>query len=94
MSAPALPYEPQVGLLPASREAITRIQSDRKRIAFERAKTIPWYRGKLDAIDPNRLDDPVEWQKIPILTKDSLRALDHDGFMREFCALPATEIAE
>ena len=87
-------YEPAVGRLPDSRATITRIQSVRKRIAFERAKTIPWYRGKLDQIDANRLDDPAEWQKIPILTKDILRLLDHAGFMREFCAVAADDIAE
>lgn len=87
-------YEPAIGVLPSSREEIARIQSTRKRLAFERAKTIPWYRGKLDHIDANRLDDPAVWQAIPILTKDSLRALDHAEFMRQFCAAPATDIAE
>ena len=87
-------YEPHPAALPRSREEIATIQSARKRVAFERAKAIPWYRGKLDAIDANRLDDRAEWEKIPILTKDSLRLLDHAEFMRQFCAVPATDIAE
>jgi hypothetical protein len=44
--------------LPESREAIRQIQSQRKRIAFERAKTARWYQGKLDHIDAGKLDDP------------------------------------
>ena len=47
--------------LPASRDAVRKIQSERKRIAFERAKQAPWYKGKLDRIDANRLDDPEVW---------------------------------
>ncbi|NJN39797.1 MAG: phenylacetate--CoA ligase [Gammaproteobacteria bacterium] len=87
-------YEPSPDALPSSRAHIVEIQSARKRIAFERAKTIPWYRGKLEGIDAARLDDPEVWQRIPILTKDSLRALDHQAFMREFCAAPPADIAE
>jgi phenylacetate-CoA ligase len=87
-------YEPSPDALPSSRARITEIQNARKRVAFERAKTIPWYRGKLEGIDAAQLDDPEVWQRIPILTKDSLRALDHRAFMREFCAAPPTDIAE
>ncbi len=87
-------YEPTSSTLPRSRAEITAIQRERKRVAFERAKTIPWYRGKLDHVDPLKLDDPEEWQKIPILTKDTLRTLDHAAFMQAFCAAPASNIAE
>ena len=80
--------------MPRSRSEIKAIQSKRKRVAFERAKTIPWYEGKLDQIDADRLDDPAEWQKIPILDKDTLRQFDHAEFIRQFCSVPATEIAE
>ena len=37
--------------LPKSRAEIRKIQSERKRAAFERAKKLPWYSGKLDKID-------------------------------------------
>lgn len=94
MSPMSPTYEPSPDALPSSRAHILEIQNERKRVAFERAKTIPWYRGKLDGIDAARLHDPEVWQRIPILTKDSLRTLDHQEFMREFCAAPATEIAE
>ena len=80
--------------LPASREEIKVIQSKRKRIAFERARALPWYQGKLNNIDADCLDDPKEWEKIPVLDKDVLRQLDHAEFMRQFCAVPHQEIAE
>lgn len=48
---------------PASRAEIAVIQSERKRIAFERAKKAPFYQGRLDGIDPSRLDDPEIWAK-------------------------------
>lgn len=80
--------------MPKSREDILGIQRQRKRVAFARAKTIPWYKGKLDHIDGDRLDDPREWQKIPILDKEVLRKLDHSEFLRQFCCAPSTEIAE
>lgn len=80
--------------LPASRADILKIQSERKRIAFERAKQAPWYKGRLDGIDANRLDDPEVWQRIPIVDKDILRTYDHAGFMEAFCIAPPTEIAE
>jgi phenylacetate-CoA ligase len=87
-------YEPSIDRLPASRDEIRAIQSVRKRVAFERARTIPWYAGKLDGIDASKLDDPAVWERIPILDKDTLRQFDHAEFMRRFCAVPRTEIAE
>ncbi|MEX2455450.1 MAG: AMP-binding protein [Rhodospirillaceae bacterium] len=80
--------------LPASRAEILKIQSARKRIAFERAKQAPWYRGRLDGIDADRLDEPEVWQRIPIVDKDILRRHDHAGFMEAFCVAPPTDIAE
>jgi phenylacetate-CoA ligase len=80
--------------LPGSREEIVEIQSVRKKIAFERAKTAPWYKGRLDHVNADRLDDPDEWRKIPILGKDVLREFDHAGFMQNFCVAPAGRIAE
>ncbi len=80
--------------LPESREAILKIQSERKRAAFEMAKQAPWYKGKLEHIDANRLDDPEVWQQIPIVDKDALRKLDHKTFMEQFCIAPKSDIAE
>jgi len=63
--------------LPKSRAHIAHIQSERKKNAFALAKTVPWYRDKLAGIDADALDDPAEWQKIPILDKDTLRKFSH-----------------
>ena len=41
---------------PKSRADIERIQSERKREAFRLAKNAPWYRGKLDHIEIDMLD--------------------------------------
>jgi phenylacetate-CoA ligase len=80
--------------LPKSRAEIESIQSQRKRRAVEQARRAPFYAGKLDAIDLDRLDDPDEWRKIPILTKDMLRALSDDHFYESFCVKPDDGIAE
>jgi phenylacetate-CoA ligase len=80
--------------MPKSREEITRIQSERKRVALARAKKARWYQGKLDHIDAEKLDDPNEWQKIPILNKDILRQLDHQKFLEQFSCIAPGEIAE
>ncbi len=80
--------------MPASRGEILEIQSTRKRQAFERAKTAKWYGGKLDHIDPDRLDEPGEWQKIPILDKDTLRQWSHDEFLDQICIVPREGISE
>jgi phenylacetate-CoA ligase len=87
-------YVPAVHDLPRSREHIAQIQRARKLVAFERAKTAPWYRGKLDHIRADRLDEPEEWQKIPVLDKDTLRQFDHAGFMTRFNVAPRERIAE
>jgi phenylacetate-CoA ligase len=79
---------------PASRAEISVLQSQRKRAAFERAKGAAWYRGKLDHIDPDRLDDPGEWCKIPILDKETLRQWSHDEFLEQICIADKTQISE
>jgi phenylacetate-CoA ligase len=80
--------------LPKSRAEIRKIQSERKKLAFERAKRARWYQGKLDHIDANKLDDPAEWQKIPIIDKDVLRRMSHAEFMDQLCIVPKEQIAE
>lgn len=69
---------------PTNRAEIGRIQRERKRIAFERAKRARFWKGKLDHIDPERLDDADEWNKIPILDKDQLRRLTPEEFSSQF----------
>lgn len=80
--------------LPASRDEIRKIQSERKKVAFDRAKTAKWYRGRLDHIDREKLDDPDVWGSIPIVTKDILREFDHAAFMDNFNVSAPTDLAE
>ncbi len=80
--------------LPASRAEIRALQSQRKRAAFEKAKLAPWYKGKLDHIDPDKLDDPDVWRRIPILDKDILRQWSHDAFLAQLCIADKTQISE
>ncbi|MDP9086353.1 MAG: AMP-binding protein, partial [Pseudomonadota bacterium] len=80
--------------LPKSRAEIDAIQQSRKRRAVEQAKRAPFYAGRLDHIDLARLDEADEWRKIPILTKEQLRALSDDNFYNGFCVQPSDGIAE
>lgn len=80
--------------LPKSRADIDRIQRERKRVAFERAARAPIHKKRLAGIDPAKLDDPKEWAKIPILTKDELRAMTPEAFMSEFNTAPRADIME
>ena len=80
--------------LPTSRAEIAGIQKARKRRAVEQAKRAPFYTGKLDHVDLDRLDHPDEWRKIPILDKDMLRALSDTEFYDRFCVKPDDGIAE
>lgn len=80
--------------LPKSEAEIARIQSARKRVAFERAATAPFHKKRLSGIDPAKLDDPAEWRKIPILHKEELRALSERQFYDEFNIAPRHTIWE
>ncbi len=87
MPASALPF-------PRSREDIARITAGRRRVAVERARRSAFYKGRLDHIDLDRLDRPEEWSKIPVTTKDELRALDPATFHEDFCIGPRTATVE
>lgn len=80
--------------LPKSRAEVRRIQSERKRVAVERAMQSPFHRKRLPALKLERLDDPDEWRRIPILDKDLLRALSDTQFYNEFCIAEHDGIAE
>jgi phenylacetate-CoA ligase len=80
--------------LPKSRGEIAAVQKDRKRRAVEQARRAPFYAGKLDHVDLDRLDEPDEWRKIPILDKNMLRALSDADFYDRFCLTPDDGIAE
>ena len=80
--------------LPSSRAEIRRIQAERKRFAVEQARRAPFWQTKLAHIDLERLEDPEEWRKIPILDKDMLRSLSDQQFYNEFCVPSAEGICE
>jgi phenylacetate-CoA ligase len=80
--------------LPESREQVRRIQSERKRAAVEQALRSPFHKKRLPALEVERLDDPDEWRRIPILDKDTLRALSDAQFYDEFCITQHDGIAE
>ena len=80
--------------LPKSRAEIRRIQAEGKRHAVEQALRSPFWRPRLAKVRVERLDDPEEWRRIPILDKDTLRALSDAQFYNEFCVKPADGIQE
>ena len=69
--------------LPESRAEIRRIQSRQKRAAVEQAGRSAFWKKRLPKLNLENLDD--EWRRIPILDKDSLRALTDEQFYNEFC---------
>jgi phenylacetate-CoA ligase len=71
--------------LPGSRSEIRRIQFERKRAAVERALHSPFWKRRIPSLNLERLDEPEVWRKIPILDKDTLRALSDQQFYGEFC---------
>ena len=80
--------------LPRSRAEIRRIQAERKRLAVEQALRSPFWRPRLGKVRLERLEDPEEWRRIPILDKDTLRALSDEQFYNEFCVKPADGVQE
>jgi phenylacetate-CoA ligase len=80
--------------LPKSHAEIARIQSERKPIALRNARRAPFYRGRLDHVRDDRLDEPEEWAKIPVIDKETLRGMTGDNTASQFCIARPEEIAE
>ena len=80
--------------IPSSRDEINKIQKAQKKIALQKARKSKFHIGRLDHINEDNLDDPEEWRKIPILTKDELRQISPDRFFTDFCHAPQSHIAE
>ena len=71
------------------------IQSQRKRVALEQAMRSPFWQRRLPKkISLKDLDDPEVWRSIPILDKDTLRAMSDAEFYGEFCLQEHDGIAE
>ena len=80
--------------LPKSEAEIGAIQRLKKREAFEKARRTKLLGPRLSHIDAGKIDDPAEWRKIPILTKEELRTLSPAQFNDQFCLLPREDIVE
>lgn len=80
--------------MPESRQALARLQSQRKRKAVENAMRSAFLGPRLRGIDLDRLDEPEVWNAIPILTKDELRTVPPDRFLEDFCIAPRSKIVE
>ena len=80
--------------LPKTRLEIEKIQSERKRVAVEQAMRSPFWKKRLPKVNPEKLDDPEIWRKIPVLDKDTLRGLTDRQFYDEFCLQPPEGIQE
>jgi len=74
---------------PKSRQDLERIQSERRRVALERALQSPFLKRR---IPKGRAEDI--WHKIPLLTKEELRAIPPERFHDEFCIQPRTKVVE
>jgi phenylacetate-CoA ligase len=79
---------------PASQANIARIQAERKRVAVERALRSRFLAKRMPKLDHERLHDPEEWRKIPLLTKEELREIPPERFHDEFCIQPRTQVLE
>jgi phenylacetate-CoA ligase len=79
---------------PSSRAEIAKIQSARKRRAVELAMRAPFFRDSLKGIRLDHLDEPEEWTKIPLLTKDQLRQIPPEQFHEQFCVAPRRDVVE
>ena len=84
----------QLPFPPRSRDDITALQNVRKKIAFQRALQSRFFKDRLTGIEIDRLDEPDEWRRIPILTKDELRDVPAERFLEEFCIAPQSDIVE
>ena len=79
---------------PRSTAEIEAIHRQRKRIAVERALQSPFWKKRMPALRLDRLEEPEEWRKIPVLTKEDLRQIPPERFHEEFCIQPRTRVVE
>lgn len=91
---PDTPVETLPLSLPRDREEIEGIQRRQKVKAVENAQKSAFWKDQLSGIDMNKLDDPEEWRKIPILEKDVLRQMSAEEFYADFCIASGPEICE
>jgi phenylacetate-CoA ligase len=74
---------------PSTRQELDRIQSERRRVAIERARQSPFLRKRIPA---GKAEDI--WHRIPPLTKEELRQIPAERFHDEFCIQPRSQAVE
>jgi phenylacetate-CoA ligase len=74
---------------PASVSHLERIQRERMQIALERARQSPFLKKRIPAGNAQDI-----WRRIPLLTKEELRAIPPERFHDEFCIQPRTRVVE
>ena len=74
---------------PKSASQLKTIQSERKRIAVERARQSKFLRKRIPRGDAEKI-----WHKIPLLTKEELRSIPPERFHEEFCIQPRSKVVE
>jgi phenylacetate-CoA ligase len=74
---------------PQTRQDLERTQTERRRVALERALRSSFLKKR---IPKGRTEDI--WHKIPLLTKEELRAIPPERFHDEFCIQPRTKVVE
>ncbi|MDP6927502.1 MAG: AMP-binding protein, partial [Rhodospirillales bacterium] len=79
---------------PPSKKAIEKIHSERKPVAVEMARQSNLLKKRLSGVNIDKLDNPEEWRKIPLLTKDELRKLSTEEFYNDFCIASLDEASE
>ena len=86
---------PKIDLdLPASKAALQQSQEERRVNAVRQAQKSAFFKGKFDAVDLDRITDPKEWAKIPILDKEQLREMSPDTFYNDFCINTRKDVTE
>lgn len=74
---------------PKSRKALLEIQRKRKQVALERARLSPFLKKRI----PKGKAEDI-WHRIPLLTKEELRAIPPERFHDEFCIQPRSAAVE
>jgi phenylacetate-CoA ligase len=74
---------------PASVSQLKKIQTERKRVAIERARQSRFLKKRI----PKGKAEDI-WHKIPLLTKEELRAIPPERFHEEFCIQPRSRTVE
>ena len=86
---------PTVNLdIPATAAEMLERQSSRRKNAFEQAKRSKFFKGRLDHVRSEFLNEDEEWSKIPTLDKADLREMSSEVFYEDFCIHERRDVTE